>query len=265
MTKEFTGLVLLNTISFIAMLYINYAASNNILATVTVADIAHKYDTLFAPANYAFLIWPLIYLLCIGFVIYQWVLLKNDTNQYIKLTGIWFTVSNIANALWCYCWVHEWLGSSVVLIFVQLISLLILVVKLRLELDDVPVRNILFVWWSITFYVGWIITATVACIASWLIYIKWDGFGISADIWTIIMIVIAFLIYLYLTQSRNMREAASVGIWAFVAIAIRQWNEHNNIAITAIIASSVLFILIARHGYKNRYYSPFAKIKRGER
>ena len=93
-------------------------------------------------------------LLCFGFVIYQWVLLKDDSKHYIKRTGIWFTVSNIANALWCYCWVHEWLDWCVLIILIQLLSLLILVVHLRLELDDEPVRTIFFVWWPICFYIG---------------------------------------------------------------------------------------------------------------
>ena len=264
MNKKYTGLVLLNTISFLAVLFINYAASNKVLADITVGDVAHKYDTLFAPADYAFIIWIVIYLLCAAFVIYQWSLLNHDTKQYIKRTGIWFTVSNIANALWCYCWVHEWLGWSVIIILIQLLSLMILVVHLRLELDDEPVRTIFFVWWPICFYIGWIITATVACIASWLIYINWSGFGISADVWTIIMLIIACLIYVWLTQKRNMREAATVGVWAFIAIAIRQWNVHKDIALTAIIASAILLILISIHANKGKYYTPFAKLKRGE-
>ncbi len=264
MNKKYTGFVLINTITFFVMLFINYASNVKLVGDETVADVAHKYDTLFAPADYAFVIWPVIYLLCIGFVIYEWVLLKNDPKQYIKRTGIWFTVSNIANALWCYCWVHEWLGWCVIIILIQLWSLMVLVVHLRLELDDEPVRTIFFVWWPVCFYIGWIITATVACIASWLVYINWSGFGISADVWTIIMIITACLIYIWLTQKRNMREAATVGVWAFIAIAIRQWDVHKDIALTAIIASVILFILISIHGYKGRYYTPFAKLKRGE-
>ena len=144
MNKRYTGLVILNTITFLIVLFVNYAASTHLLADDSVGDVSHKYDTLFAPADYAFLIWPVIYLLCICFVIYEWVLLKNDAKQYIKRTGIWFAVSNIANALWCYCWVHEWLGWSVIIILIQLISLTILVVHLRLELDDEPVRTYIF-------------------------------------------------------------------------------------------------------------------------
>lgn len=257
-------LVILNSITFLLMLFVNYASNAHVFGDVTVADISHRYDTLFTPADYAFIIWALIFLLCAGFVVYQWILLKNDAQQYVRRTGLWFIVSNIANALWVYCWVHEWLGLSVVLILLLLISLIILTINLRLALDDEPVRTIFFVWWPISFYLGWIIAATVACIAAYLVSINWNGFGIAPDIWAIIMIIIAFLLYIFLNEKRNMREAVTVGIWAFIAIAVRQWNLHKNIAITAIVVSVILFILIAIHGFKNRYYAPFAKIKRGE-
>lgn len=182
----------------------------------------------------------------------------------IQRTGLWFTLSNITNAAWVYCWINEQLGWCVILILLLLLSLIILTIKLKLELNDEPVRTIFFVWWPITFYLGWIITATVACIASYLVYTGWTGFGISPDVWTVIMIIIAFLIYLFLNQKRNMREAATVGIWAFIAIAVRQWNVYKDIAFTAIIAALILNVLIAIHFYKNSNYSPFAKIKRGE-
>jgi hypothetical protein len=246
------------------MLFVNYASNVHVFADVTVADISHKYDTLFAPAGYAFIIWSVIFLLCLGFVIYQWVLLKNDVQQYIRRTGLWFTLSNIANAAWVYCWINEQLGWCVVLILILLLSLVILTIKLKLELNDEPVLTIFFVWWPIVIYLGWIMVATIACIASCLVNIQWGRLGIGTDTWTIIMIVIASLIYIFINQTRNLRESVSVGIWAFIAIAVRQFNVHDNIAAAAIIASLILTILIARQGYKNRYYSPFAKIKRGE-
>jgi hypothetical protein len=257
-------LVVLNTVTFALMLFVNYASNVHVFADVTVADISHKYDTLFAPAGYAFIIWSVIFLLCLGFVIYQWVLLKNDGQQYIQRTGLWFALSNITNAAWIYCWINEQLGWCVVLILILLLSLVILTIKLKLELNDEPVRTIFFIWWPIGIYLGWIMVATIACIASYLVFTGWYSLGIAADTWTIIMIVIASLIYIFINQTRNLRESVSVGIWAFIAIAVRQFNVHNNITAAAIIASLILTILIVRHGYKNSYYSPFAKIKRGE-
>lgn len=259
------ALVLINTVTLVLMLVVNYGGGTGVFFDASVGEVSHKYDTLFA-AGYAFAIWSFIFLLCIAFVAYQWFLLKKgDPRQYIKRTGSWFAVSNVANALWIFFWTNEMIGWSVVLIILLLLSLCVLVIRLRLELDDEPVRTILFVWWPIVFYTGWMLTATVACIAAWLVYTGWNGGAIGEDVWTIIMIAVACALYLFLVNKRNMREAALVGIWAFVAIAVRQWNVHQNIALTAIAASIILLAATAIHGYKNRYYAPSAKIKRGEK
>ena len=248
-----------------AMLFENYAASAGLFSNKTVADVSHKYDTLFAPAGYAFIIWGVIFLLTLGYVIYQWVLLKtNDSQRYVQRTGIWFTVSNVANTTWLYCWLTEQLGLSVICILILLASLIILTIQLRLELDDVPVRTIFFVWWPVTFYLGWIMLATIACIASWLTSINWTAFGISQSTWTIILIAISCLFYLGIILKRNMREAAAVGIWAFIAIAVRQWNDHVDIVSAALLSSSILAIAIAVHVYRNRKYNIGSKLKRGE-
>lgn len=258
-------LVILNTITLLMMLFANYASNTGFFSNENVADISHKYDTLFAPAGYAFTIWGVIFLLAIGFVIYQWVLLKNsDKDKYIQRTGIWFSVGNLANAAWLYCWLNERIGLSVICILVLLLSLIILTGNLRLELDDVPVRVIFFVWWPVTFYLGWIMVATIACIASWLTSIEWERFGVSEGAWTIILILIACLIYLLLVQRRNMREAAAVGAWAFIAIAVRQWDVHEGIVIAAICATLILMTASGIHVFKNRRYAIPLKLKRKE-
>lgn len=214
-------LVAINTITLALMLYINYASNANVFNNITVADVSHKYDTVFAPAGYALIIWSVIFLLCICFVVYQWFLIRRDSKQYIQRTGWWFAVSNIANALWVYCWVNEWLGACVILILILLLSIIMLTLKLRLELDDEPARTIFFIWWPIAVYLGWIMVATIACIAAWLVSVEWTGFGIKASTWCVIVIGIAAVLYIFLIQKRNLREAAGVGVWAFIAIAVR--------------------------------------------
>ena len=258
-------LVILNTITLVTMLFANYVGNTGFYSNENVADISHKYDTLFAPAGYAFAIWGALFLMAIGFVIYQWILIKRkDPNQYIERTGIWFALGNITNAAWIYCWLNQRIGLSVICILLLLISLVILTVRLRLELDDVSVRDIFFVWWPVTLYIGWIMVATIACIAAWLTSIGWGGIGIGGNVWTMILILIATVLYLLLIRNRNMREAASVGAWAFVAIAVRQWNIHNGIVWMALVAALVLMTASTMHLYKNWKYSPPLKLKRKE-
>jgi len=61
-----------------------------------------------------------------------------------------------------------------------------------------------------------------------------------------------------------MRESAAVGIWSFIAIAVRQWNDHNNIVYAALAAALILMVSSGLHLYKNWSYNAVSKLKRGE-
>jgi hypothetical protein len=112
-------------------------------------------------------------------------------------------------------------------------------------------------WWPFSIYTGWILVAIIANIAAYLTKINWNGFGISGEAWTIIMICIAALINLYLIWNRNMRESAFVGAWGLLAVAVSNRNEVQPIYYTAIVAAAILVINAAIHGYINRekYFS----------
>ncbi|HEX8333140.1 MAG TPA: hypothetical protein VF622_10980, partial [Segetibacter sp.] len=165
---------------------------------------------------------------------------------------------------WLFCWLNEWLALSVIVIVLLLLSLCMLTIRLRLELDDEPVQTIVFVWWPIVFYLGWITVATIACVAAWLVSTGYRGGAIGEELWTIIMIAIACIIFLVLLKNRNLREAALVGVWAFIAIAVKQWQLHHNVSVAAIIASLILLVAAGIHAYKNRRSNILAKIQRGE-
>ena len=76
MRKNSSLLVLLNTLSFLVALFVNYIIQTHTLTNISMAEVSHKYDTLFTPADYAFFIWLIIYVMCAVFIIYQWKILK---------------------------------------------------------------------------------------------------------------------------------------------------------------------------------------------
>jgi len=258
-------LLLFNSVSLAFALVMNGLAGSGIFNGKSVGDVSAQYDTLFAPAGYAFAIWGVIYLLLILFVGYQWFAwLKHKEDTELKQTGIWFGVSSFANGFWIVAWLNESLGISVLLILILLVSLIVLTARLRLEIWDAPVRIIAFVWWPIVIYLGWIVVATVANIAAFLVSINLNLGFISASTWTIILITAAVFIYLFLILYRNMREAAMVGVWALIAIAVRQWQVHEGIVIAALTGTGILLAVVFWHGFINRKTSVFKKLKRGE-
>ena len=258
-------LLIINTLSLIFAFVLNGLAGSGVFNGKTVADISARYDTLITPAGYAFAIWGIIYLLLILFVGYQWYAwLKNKEDTSLKQTGLWLALGNIANGLWIVLWLNEYLALSVLLIFILLFSLIMLTLRLRLETWDAPLRTIAFVWWPICIYLGWIVVATVANVSVYLVSNGWQGGFLAPTSWTVVMIATATVIYLLLVFLRNMREAALVGVWAFIAIAVRQWSVQPEIVWTAGVATGLLLIVISWHGYQNRATSPFEKLKQKE-
>lgn len=260
-----TILLILNSLSLIAVLVFNGMAGSGQLTGKTIGEISAKYDTLFTPAGYAFAIWGLIYLGLIAFTVFQWVAFFRKSNaEVIDQTGGWFFVANLANIAWLFLWLNEALGWSVIAMLVLLSALIAVMFRLKLETWDAPVRIIAFVWWPWAIYLGWIIVATVANVAAFLTFLGWDGSPLSPQVWTIIVIAVATAIYLLLIQTRNLRESAMVGVWALIAIAVRQGDANLEITIAASVAIAVIMIVALIHGMRNLSTSPFAKLQRGE-
>lgn len=251
-----------NILLFLAMVGVNYLANTGAINGETMASVSAKYSNLFTPAGYAFSIWGFIYLLLLGFVVYQGkgFFGKSTAPPAVEQVGWWFVISCLANISWIFAWLNQYLAFSVLIMILLLISLIAIIIRTRMELDDEPLPVIGFVWWPFCFYSGWISVALIANVAAYLTSINWNGFGIEEEIWTISMIVVAGIINFIITWIRNMREFALVGAWALVAIAVANWNSYTAIVITAIVTAAVLLLSSGIHGYKNRKYSPWKKL-----
>lgn len=260
-----TLLIVINSISLVAVIVFNGLAGSGSLTGRTIGEISAKYDTLFTPAGYAFSIWGLIYIGLIAFAIFQWVaLLRKSDTDVIDQTGGWFLVANLANISWLFLWLNEALGWSLVAMLLLLVSLLALTFRLKLETWDAPLPIIAFVWWPWAIYLGWIVVATSANVAALLTYLGWGGSPLSPQVWTMIVIGVAVIIYLLLIQTRNLRESAMVGIWALIAIALRQGSTNLEITVTASAGAAVLLIAVMVHGARNFQTNPLTKLLRGD-
>ncbi|EAQ42885.1 hypothetical protein [Polaribacter sp. MED152] len=254
-------LQILNGIAFVSVIFINYLSNTGAMDGKTIGGVSDNIKSLFTPAGYAFSIWGIIYLLLLGFAIYQgrslFVKVKND--DFILKIGFWFIISCIANSAWVFCWIYGYTGLSCICIFVLLISLLKIVVNNNMELFDATKSTIVFLWWPFVIYSGWVTVASIANVSSYLVKINWNGFGLSAEVWTIIMIAIATIINIIVIFKRNMREFALVGTWALIAIGVANYDNYTTVANNAFIAAVILFVLAAYHGFKNRKSNPFIK------
>jgi len=251
---------LINTVVVLAVIFWNYWSNTDAINGHTVGELSDKYANLFTPAGYAFTIWGLIFLGLLVLVGSQLRMAFGDgaDSETILQIGPWLTIANLGNAAWLWFWLHEDIGVSVLIMLVILFSLMRIVLRLNMERWDAPGSLIATVWWPICVYSGWIAVATIANVSAWLESMHWSAVFSEVQ-WTVIMIGVAGLLNLIVLQTRNMREFASVGMWAIAAIAVKHWGKIPEIQWTCVLWMLVLGVATLRHAYKNRHLGPFRR------
>jgi len=256
-------LAVLNLLSVILVVGINYLSQAFRFNNTTIGELSDQYRNLFTPASYAFAIWGLIFLSLFGYAIFQIkrAFFSDKASEFIQQTGYWFVLANILNSLWVIAFVYEYTGLSVLIMLGILFSLIKIILNTNMERWDAPITTISFVWWPICIYSGWIAVATIANIAAYLSKLGWDGGFLSEQQWTITMIIIALILNLVMIWKRNMREFAMVGVWSLFAIFWRHKDSLETIAYTALVGSIILIIATGIQGFKNRQTNPATKLK----
>jgi uncharacterized membrane protein YqjE len=206
-------------------------------------------NTLFAnvliiPANYAFAIWGLIYLGLFALGIYQF-LPSQRADEDLRKTGYLLVIASIAQIIWVYLFLSQLFALSAIAILFILIPLI--VIYLRLDIGKKRVSQIKkwCVHFPISIYLGWISVATIVNIASALYFYGGDGWGISPEIWTAMMLFVAFALAAVFVFQRRDFAYTGVTVWALVAIAIQQWNNSllRNLALILAIALVVIITM----------------------
>jgi len=78
-----------------------------------------------------------------------------------------------------------------------------------------------------------------------LYYINWNGWGISPEVWTVIMLAAGVAISALMSFSRADIAYSLVLVWAYIGIAIKH-GETSLVSTSALIgAGLILLILIA--------------------
>ena len=169
---------------------VNGLATSLPINGIATGAISDQFPVLFTPAGYVFSIWGVIYLALIAYTVYQ-ALPSQRTNPRLRAIGWIYVVSGLANSGWIFLWHYFQFGISVIVMLVLLVSLVLIYLRLW------PSRNTVSrgEWWTtnlaFSIYLGWITVATVANITIFLYSIGWNGGGISPELWTITMLVIA--------------------------------------------------------------------------
>ena len=227
--------------SFVFMLVMNVLATTLPLNGQATNEISDRYDTLFAPIGFTFAIWGVIYLLLGVYTVVQLV----ADNSVIRGITPWFIASSLLNGAWIVAWHYEALWLSAAIIIALLWTLI--VINRRTTAERTTLGASLSIRIPFAVYFGWVTVATVANISAWLVQLGFaDGFGLSAEAWTIVILVVATLIGSTTALVNSSPSYALVLVWAFWGILSRhlspsEWNQEFS---GVILATQILLPIL---------------------
>lgn len=239
-----TLIKILAGVAYVAMVTVNFLANGLPINNRSTGAISDAYPNLFAPAGITFSIWGLIYLLLAGYVIYQFVKSsQGKENLFSKINPV-FIISSLANISWIFAWHYDYIGLSVIIMAVILLSLIKIANILRAE--KFTSLEKLFIKVPFSVYFGWITVAAIANITVFLVSLGWNGFGIADFVWTSIILVVGALIGIWRTNHDKNIAYALVLVWAYLGILLKHFsatgfNGQYPIVIATVIGCLVLF------------------------
>jgi len=217
-------------------------------------ELSDNIPNLFVPTGLTFAIWGVIYILIIIFSIYlgrDFLKVEKTTIPFLEKISYFFILASIANILWIFLWHYEQVIFSLLAMILLFVSLLAIYLRLNIGIEKVLIKDKLFTHVPISVYLGWITVATIANVTAVLVTINWDGFGLSEDIWTIIVILVAMIITILVLLKRKDYAYSGVIIWALLGIFLKRITDDpvfgvkTQIAYTAAIAIIIILIVTA--------------------
>lgn len=231
------------TIMYFAMVVVNYLANGLPLNNRSTGQISNDYPNLFAPAGLAFSIWGLIYLLLLGYVIYQFANKDQKIEEAIKKINPLFIATCIANIFWIFAWHYDVIWLSVLI----MLALLFLLIKIAdiINKEQFKGWGKLFIYLPFSIYFGWITVATIANITIFLVSINWNGFGVADYIWTSVILLVGATIGTTRMQKDKNIAYGLVLVWAYLGILLKHLSAEGFGGKYPSVIATVIICLIA--------------------
>lgn len=220
----------------------------------SIGAISNRYPTYVVPAGYAFSIWTLIFALSLGYGVWQ-ALPTQRINPLLRRIG-WLTASALlSTSVWMLVFQRSLFVVSVVIMLWLVASLLGVVVRIYQPAHTFSLVEKWLVYVTFSIFLGWITVATIANIGQALVAYRWDGWGIEAETWGIIALLLAGAIASFVTAATKGNTPYTLTvIWALIAVAVNQFSravQTNSAKVGTVAVGIVLLIgftlLVARH------------------
>lgn len=202
-------------------------------------------STPIAPDTPAFSIWSVIYLGLIAYAVWQFLPGQSSAERHRRL-GYWIAASLILNAAWLLSVQLDLLALSLPIIALLLGVLgwaFVLCLKHR---PSGPV-DALLTDGTVGLYLGWVSIATAANAAAVFTAAGFDGFGLSPDLWAVIVLAVASAVGVMLAIVGHGRIAPALSLsWGIAWVAVGRLTGElisTPAGIAAIIAAVIIVVV----------------------
>lgn len=196
---------------YILMILANYLTGSN------VGNVADQNESFIQPAGYVFSIWGLIYIL-----LFIWIIRIFFTHYQgvYERVNYWLVGNFVLNALWIFVFTQEWLLVSNIVIIGLLITLIVIYKKMT------KVQGHWFDRFPFSIYLGWVSIATIVNIVTWVVGNGVEElFGLNEYQWTLVLLVIATALAVWLAVKHMDWVLPLVFVWAFSGIIVKNEND----------------------------------------
>lgn len=202
-------------------------SNSTLLNGMTTIEIAHKLPILIMPADFTFLIRPIIFL----FLAY-WIVQFPSSNPHSVRRIILFIIACVTNAAWFPFWHYGYFGWACLSTLVATFSLFELYRSYPKKENKwgqrVPIA-LLFSWTLVSFVMN----------ANYLLVLdEWNRLGLSSVLWTIINLTILTAIALHFSYHYRDWVISTIFIWLFLGIIVNIRFEE------LFVTLSTLFLIV---------------------
>lgn len=220
------------TISFLALLLLagSLIFSNVIpLNGLTTISIAHKLPILLLPADYVFLVRPVLFAL-----LFFWIIKMRPSAPSASLRTLLFSAACVANAAWYPLWHFGFFGSAFIVNAVTGLSLYVLY-------RTYPAKE--NAWYGripISLFFAWTLIDLMLNANYLLVFDDWSRLGISTVLWTILNLTVLTAVALHFSYHHRDIIITAVCLWVFAGIIVNVRTEELFVTLSTLFLMGLM-------------------------
>lgn len=206
-------------------------------------------DVQIIPANYAFIIWGVIYVGLIAYGVFQ-LQPAQRRDWSIRHVNRYLIGACLAQVVWIYLFTMRWFWLSVVAMIMILLALILAYESLGVGRITTTKRRQWLSHIPFSLYLAWISVATIVNVACALFA---SGLQNNGALWTVGMLIVGTVLAGIVTRLRTDTTFVLVFLWAYGAIAQRQ--QDNALILGTAIAGAIAMVvqlILSRRKMKKR-------------